>query len=86
MKEEVMMTDTSAAASIRAIESRMRSGEPFTYGQLCRLPGMHRDDDRLADKAIQRWRRRGWISFERVGRNTLWTLTEVGKVASSASA
>lgn len=57
------------------IEARMKSGEPFTYGMLCAVAGG--DDDRLVDKTIQRWRRKGWVGMEgRVGRAPRWVLVE----------
>ena len=60
----------------QAIECRMSSGEPFTYGELCRIqPRPFGEDGRTADKTIQKWRRKGWIAFTREGRSTVWRLT-----------
>ena len=58
-----------------AIEARMASGEPFTYGMLCAmLP--HGDNGRTADKLIQQWRRKGHIKMDgRIGRAPRWVLT-----------
>jgi hypothetical protein len=72
-------------SALEIIERRMVSGEPFTYGELCRLPGLGRDDDRLADKTIQRWRRKGWISFIRFDRSPLWSLTDAGRTMLAAA-
>lgn len=67
--------------ALAIIERRMGDGEPFTYGELCKLRGLPRDSDRLADKTIQKWRRKGWIDFVRFGRAPLWSLTDVGRAA-----
>lgn len=77
------MTATPATI-ISAIEARMRNGEPFTYADLRAARhglGRGEGDDRLADKTIQKWRRAGWISFVRIGKLTLWALTEEGRRA-----
>lgn len=73
---------------VAAIEARMGDGEPFTFGDLHRLQSIKQptsldepDPYRLADAAIQRWRKRGWISFRRVGRDTFWSLTDAGRAA-----
>lgn len=59
--------------TLAKIETRMASGEPFTYGQLCKQwPASHR----LIDQTIQKWRRKGLISFARTGRLTVWSLTD----------
>ena len=71
-------------SKLEIIESRMSDGTPFTYGALCRLPGLHRDDDRLPDKTIQKWRRKGWIAYERIGRDTIWSLTDAGRTMLAA--
>ncbi|WP_221953045.1 hypothetical protein [Rhizobium laguerreae] len=63
------------------LDRRMGSGEPFTYGGLCALPSLKNERD--ADKRIQQWRRRGWISFERTGGKVLWSLTSDGKAATT---
>lgn len=34
------------------------------------------ESDRLADRIIQRWRRKGFIAFKRNGKITTWHLTE----------
>lgn len=33
----------------------------------------------MADRTIQKWRRRGWIAFEREGRKIIWRLTDTGR-------
>lgn len=66
------------------IEARMANGRPFTYAELCvlaRLHGNHENRSRLCDKTVQRWRRRGLISFTREGRSAVWRLTDAGRVA-----
>ena len=58
------------------IEDRMRSGEPFTYGDLRAFTLNAADGGRTADKTIQKWRRKGWIEMHgRRGRAPLWRLT-----------
>jgi hypothetical protein len=63
------------------IETRMLSGEPFTYGGLCawrataeRMPGdtRHYDHDRLIDRTIQKLRRKGLIAFTRERGLVVW--------------
>lgn len=61
---------------IAAIESRIFSGEPFTFHEL------HRGADnayREAVRLIQKHRKKGFISFVRFGRDTMWSLTDAGK-------
>lgn len=59
----------------KAIVTRMSSGEPFTYGELCALTVAAKDQGRTADKLIQRWRRLKWIKMDgRRGRAPLWHL------------
>lgn len=69
-------SDEEISAALKAIEERMSNGAPFTYGGLCKCWPEH---DRLIDKTIQRWRRKGLISFVRIGRDTRWSLTEDGR-------
>lgn len=66
---------------LEIIEKRMGSGEPFTYGELLKIPEIadKAAASRLADKTIQRWRRKGWIKFTRQGRDCVWHLTEKGQ-------
>lgn len=68
---------------LEKIEARMGSGEPFTYQELAALnpaplgkPASHNDPDRLADRTIQKWRRKGLIQFTRggLGGRVVWTL------------
>lgn len=76
------MSATTTEYDQAAVERRMRSGEPFTFGELCTQFARHSSgfsDDREIDKTIQRWRRKGWISFVRIGRAPLWSLTEAGR-------
>lgn len=56
------------------IETRMLSGEPFTYGGLASAfegqgPG---DVSRLVDRTIQKLRKKGLIAFKRQGRDVIW--------------
>lgn len=61
------------------IEKRMKSGKPFTFASLhTNLPEV---GYRMADRTIQKWRRKGWISFARNGRDTIWSLTDAGRAA-----
>lgn len=56
----------------------LKSGEPFTYGELC-----ERFNDgkmcREADKTLQKWRKKGWLTVTRVGRRHLWRTTDKGR-------
>lgn len=61
------------------MDKRMGSGRPFTYRDLCAMPSTKNERD--ADKRIQQWRRRGWISFERKDGKVLWSLTPGGESA-----
>lgn len=65
------------------IESRMLSGEPFSYGTLCAsFRAMHRrvfdqvQGDRLIDQTIQKLRKSGKIRGERHGRGFIWHAEE----------
>jgi hypothetical protein len=77
------MTDTRAAAEA-AMKVRMLSGEPWTYGELgsvaIRAGGIERD----ADRYMQKWRRKGWASFWRDGRRTVWSVTDLGRTVHAA--
>lgn len=64
-----------------ALEQRMLSGDPFTYGGLSRTrkttfvgDDVFRDGDhdRLIDRTIQRLRRKGLIAFRRDGSKVIW--------------
>lgn len=63
------------------VESRMLSGEPFTYGELCAAFTSDDDRSRTIDRTIQKFRRKGLITFERKGKRIVWTATEAGKAA-----
>lgn len=65
------MTD---AEILTYVEQRMSNGQSFTFGSLHR--GLPDTAYRIADRAIQKWRRKGWIAFTREGRNAVWRLTE----------
>ena len=68
------MSETDAIQT--AIEARMASGEPFTFmdvwGQIAFGDTRH-PAYRMADKTIQKWRRRGLIRIDgRKGHAPLW--------------
>lgn len=66
---------TEHEALIVRLERRILSGEPFTfYG----LHGGLDDAARQADRLIQKYRKKGFIAFEREGREAVWSLTEAG--------
>lgn len=71
--------------TLQKIEARMANGEPFRFRDLHSLANSMGADWRIADRAIQRWRKRGWISFVRVGRDSIWSLTEAGRSALAGS-
>lgn len=75
------MTD-EMRRNLQIIEKRMASGQPFTYGELCALTPSD-EGGRLADRTIQKWRKKGWIAFTREGRNTVWRLTGAGLEAAA---
>lgn len=61
---------------IAEIERRIFSGEPFTFHDLHRgIDNAYREADRL----IQKHRKKGFIAFERRGRDSIWSLTNAGK-------
>ena len=62
------------------VEARMSRGGPFTYGELCSLLGGN-DNNRVADKTIQKWRKKGWISYTRERGRVVWRLTAEGIAA-----
>lgn len=63
---------------IAKVEERMLSGEPFTYGQLCKdFCGDDYDFSRKVDALIQKLRRRGKIYMTREGRYVVWRLRQV---------
>lgn len=66
---------------LEIIEARMASGEPFTFGELHSLIDLSDKERsyRLADRTIQKWRKRGLISFVKNGRDVVWSLTDSGK-------
>ncbi len=65
---------------MNSFERRMATGEPFTFGELYRTVKWNGNGYREADRCIQRWRKKGWISFTRKGRDCVWSLTENGRV------
>lgn len=70
-----------------AMIARAFQADPWTYSEMCRVevmvtrPLAHEPRGRIADKIQQRWRRKGWAQFTRIGRDTFWTLTDAGKSA-----
>lgn len=86
---DATLDSKNTEARIAALTKRMLSGEPFTYSELVALNNRHggrEDDDRLADKTIQKWRRAGRISYVRLGRATYWSLTDLGRLEIAAAA
>ena len=73
------------ASDLSYIESRMGNGKPFCLMDLYIFPQAGFNADRIADRAIQRWRKRGWISFERQKGVPVWSLTETGRAALDAA-
>lgn len=71
------MTEDEHAGEDRkaAIESRMLSGKPFTYMELCKTYSDDNDADRLIDRTIQRMRRAGKIYMSREGRYVVWRVS-----------
>ncbi|MFG1371538.1 hypothetical protein V5F32_05115 [Xanthobacter oligotrophicus] len=70
------------APVVAAIEARMFDGTPFTYSGLSAVSEVSGGDearDRVADRTIQKWRRRGWIQMKREGREVIWRLTFEGE-------
>lgn len=63
----------------KKIMDRMASGQSFTFSQLWHSAGD--ENYRLVDRLIQKWRRKGWISFDRVGRECVWNMTDAGRQA-----
>lgn len=62
--------------TVAGIERLIFSGEPFTFFAL------HQGLDaryRLADRLIQKYRKKGFIDYERRGRDSIWSLTDAGK-------
>lgn len=79
------MSKDAREAMRQAAERIMGSGETFSYSglwmSLYAPPGSGIDPGRLADQCIQRWRKKGWIHPQRLGRNTYWSLTDAGREA-----
>lgn len=61
----------------KKIVHRMANGTPFVFQNLWVPYGD--EAYRLADRLIQRWRKKGYISFVRIGRQSIWSLTDAGK-------
>lgn len=58
------------------IERHMMAHETFRYGDMCRLfNAVPHSRDREIDGTIQRWKKRGWITFKREGKNVVWRKT-----------
>lgn len=71
--------DHERSRATEAIYARMDDGEPFTLGDLRRVAGRYltlNAADRLADRVIQFRRKRMEIRCTRIGRQTVWTLTQ----------
>lgn len=64
---------------LEALNAYIAGGTPFTYSELSAVnnaAGGKESHDRLADRTIQAWRRKGKIAYTREGRNVVWRLTE----------
>lgn len=61
-----------------ALEPRMLSGEPFTYGGLRDAFGdaVREDRTRLIDRTIQKLRRKGLITYRREGGAVVWRIVQ----------
>ncbi|AFU87567.1 hypothetical protein CcrKarma_gp050 [Caulobacter virus Karma] len=69
------------STALDAVLARIESGEPFTYAGLSAVndaAGGNEARDRLADRTIQKYRRKGWITFTREGRYVVWRPTPAG--------
>lgn len=55
----------------------MTAQHPFTFGELCAILN-NGEPDRLADRTIQKWRRKGWLKYTRVGSRIEWVVTDKG--------
>lgn len=60
---------------VAEIEAIIYSGEPFTFGELCKAGPW---DEGLADRVLQQNRKKGMISFVRFGLVPRWALTDAG--------
>lgn len=72
-------------SALALIERRIMSGEPFTFGDLWQeaneaggQPRMDTDSPnyRLADRTIQKYRRKGLIDWRKEDGKTVWRLTD----------
>lgn len=81
--------DTFSNAVEAAMIARALHPDPYTYSEMAaiemRQDGAHarpkHKHGREADKIMQRWRRKGLATFARIGRETLWSLTDAGRAA-----
>lgn len=64
---------TNKAAIISALDARAREADPFTFLDMSRIAQRAGGTWNDADRYIQRRRKRGEITFVRVGRDCLWT-------------
>lgn len=60
-----------------ALNGRAFQG-PWTYAEMRAIAGTYGG---IVDKIHQRWRKNGWATFTRHGRNIFWTLTDAGRKA-----
>lgn len=61
------------------IHARMLANSGFTFGSL--HAGLHYEAYRMADRTLQKFRRNGWATFRREGRQCIWSLTDEGRAA-----
>lgn len=69
---------------LERIVEAIESGTPFTYGGLSTINdafGGNESRDRLADRTIQKYRRKGLIEFVRENGRVVWRPTDAGVVA-----
>ena len=75
--------DNLRAAVEAAMRARMLAYEPWTYATLGVVATHAGGNERDADRYMQKWRRKGWATFERANGLVLWTATEAGRVANT---
>lgn len=60
-----------------SIYTRMATLKTFTFAEL--HLGLPDEAYRTADRLLQKFRKRGWATFTRDGRNCVWSLTDAGR-------
>lgn len=67
------------AALEAAMRRRMLEPEPWTRAELTAVATMAGGNERDADRYVQKFRRKGWATFQRKDGKILWRLTAVGR-------